>query len=159
MILDIKNAYDTIWQDGMLYKLFKWLIKSFYKDFKCQVKFGTLSELLSALQGIHQGTPHSTLLFVLFENELLQLVKHPREHPKLLHLSQIRTLFLNSGGGGKQARITFHFVSISPLSVQLYHRYLLTVYFPLYTEHYICFPCWKMNCLCMNHQYMLNSWW
>ena len=94
-LLDIKKAYDTIWQDGMLYKLFKYgingktwrLIRSFYKDFNCQVKFGTLSELFSALQGIHQGAPCSTLLFVLFENELLRLLKNLRSNANLCDIN------------------------------------------------------------------------
>ncbi len=83
-LLDIKKAYDTVWQEGMLYKLFHYgingktwrLIRNFYKKFMCQVQFGSLSELFEALQGIHQGAPCSTLFFALFENELLQIIQN-----------------------------------------------------------------------------------
>ena len=94
-LLDIKKAYDTIWQDGMFYKLYKYgingktwrLIRNFYKNFKCQIHFGSLSELFEALQGIHQGAPCSTLLFVLFENELLQLLKRLQESIKMCNVN------------------------------------------------------------------------
>ena len=86
-LLDIRKAYDTVWQDGMLYKLFHYgingktwrIIRNFYRKFMCQVRFKSLSELFEALQGIHQGAPCSTLFFALFENELLKIVQQLRD--------------------------------------------------------------------------------
>ena len=93
-LLDIKKTYYTDWQDSMFYKLYKYgingktwrLFKHFYNNFTYQVHFGSLSELFEALQGIHQGTPCSTLLFALFENELLRLLKKHREPVKIYNI-------------------------------------------------------------------------
>ena len=94
-MLDIKKAYDTVWQDGMLYKLFEYgingktwrLIKNFYRNFSCCVHFGSLSDVFVALQGIHQGAPCSTLLFALFENELIKLLKELKCAPTICNIN------------------------------------------------------------------------
>ena len=83
-LLDIKKAYDTVWQDGLFYKLYKlgmnakaWrILRKFYKNFKCQIKIsGGLSDEFEALQGIHQGAPCSLFMFAAFHNELIKCIK------------------------------------------------------------------------------------
>ena len=79
-LLDIQKAFDTVWQGGMLYKLFEagitgklWrMIKLFYSDFVCKIMLnGKLSGIIKALCGIHQGAPCSMFFFVLLLNDLL----------------------------------------------------------------------------------------
>ena len=63
--LDVRKAFDTIWIDGLLYKLFTelgiegkmWLaIKDLYTDVKARVLFcGTLSRIFDISQGTGQG--------------------------------------------------------------------------------------------------------
>ena len=80
-ILDIRKAFDTLWQDGMLYKLYDvgirgkaWrILCGFYSNFVCKVQVnGMLSEGFEAKCGIHQGAPCSMLIFTIFMNDLLQ---------------------------------------------------------------------------------------
>ena len=63
--LDVRKAFDTVWIDGLLYKLFNalgingkiWLaIKDLFSDVQAQVLFdGTLSRLFEIVQGTGQG--------------------------------------------------------------------------------------------------------
>ena len=80
-MLDQKKAYDTVWQDGLFYILYKaglkgkaWrLMQQFYNGFICYVKIGgKLSHGFEALQGIHQGAPCSMFMFEVFTSKLLE---------------------------------------------------------------------------------------
>ena len=63
--LDVRKAFDMVWIDGLLYKLFTelgiegkiWLaIKDLYTDVKARVLFsGTLSRIFDISQGTGQG--------------------------------------------------------------------------------------------------------
>ncbi len=79
-LLDIRKAYDTIWQKGMFYKLFEigikgkcWrLLQKMYNGFQCKVCSAVMmSDSFEALQGLHQGAPCSMLIFLVFINDLL----------------------------------------------------------------------------------------
>ena len=81
--LDTKKAFDTIWINGMLYKLLKyginskmyWLIKSGYTDYKCTVIIaGETGEWFTPMRGVHQGAPLSMYLYTMFVNELIVLI-------------------------------------------------------------------------------------
>ena len=80
-LLDIRKAFDTIWQDGVFFRLYEagirgkaWrILRRLYDGFVCKVKLaGGLSEEVKALRGLHQGAPCSMFLFALFINELLE---------------------------------------------------------------------------------------
>ena len=79
-LLDIKKAFDSVWQEGLFHKLFNnglsgktWrMLRFMYHDFKCMVRYGNDNSCpFNAYQGIHQGSPMSMLLFEVFINELL----------------------------------------------------------------------------------------
>ena len=91
-LLDIRKAFDTVWQGGMLYKLHKaglrgklWrMIRLMYKDFICKVMItGKTSSDIDALRGIHQGAPCSMFAFVLLLNDLLTDIQNFQPGVKL----------------------------------------------------------------------------
>ena len=71
--LDVRKAFDTVWIDGVLYKLFSelgikgrmWLaIKDLYTDVKAQVLYeGVLSRKFSVSQGTGQGRIFALIVF------------------------------------------------------------------------------------------------
>lgn len=79
-LLDIKKAFDTVWQEGLFYKLYHnglngktWrILRYMFHQFKCMVRYGNdNSAEFNADQGIHQGSPMSMFLFQIYVNELL----------------------------------------------------------------------------------------
>ena len=84
-ICDIMKAFDSVWINGLLYKLHKYgidikswkLIQNGYVNFKCAAFIdGKPSEWFVIMRGVHQGAPLSMLLYQLFINELLVLLKN-----------------------------------------------------------------------------------
>ena len=80
--LDVRKAFDTVWIDGLLYKLFtelgiegkKWLaIKDLYTDVKARVLFsGTLSRIFDISQGTGQGRILAPFMYKIYINSLLE---------------------------------------------------------------------------------------
>ena len=94
--LDISKAFDTIFQEGMIFKLYEsgirgklWrIVRLLYKDFKCNVMLcGKASESIKTERGIHQGAPCSMFLFTLFLNDLLREMQDMKLGHKLCGLN------------------------------------------------------------------------
>ena len=79
--LDVSKAFDTVWIDGLLYKLFSefgvkgrmWLaIKSLYTGVKAQVLYsGSLSRKFVVSQGTDQGRILAPFMYKVYINSLL----------------------------------------------------------------------------------------
>jgi hypothetical protein len=78
--LDIRKAYDTVWQAGLFYKLkekgvkgkmWRVLLDMFGKARSCVRVGGELSNMFDLMVGVGQGDPLSTLLFDVFIDDLL----------------------------------------------------------------------------------------
>ena len=77
-----RKAFDTVWIDGLLYKLFNdlgikgrmWLaIKDLYTDVKAQVLYsGELSREFDVSQGTGQGRIFAPFMLKVYINSLLQ---------------------------------------------------------------------------------------
>jgi hypothetical protein len=79
--LDVKAAYDSVWHDGLIYKILQlplppnligWLV-DFLRDRKLQARVaGFLSKTAIVNCGVPQGSPLSPLLYILFTADLLE---------------------------------------------------------------------------------------
>ena len=85
--LDVRKAFDTVWIDGLLFKLFSefgirgcmWLvIRGLYTSIKAQVLYsGSLSRKFDILQGTGQGRILAPFMYKAYINELLnELTQH-----------------------------------------------------------------------------------
>ena len=81
--LDAQKAFDTVWINGLLYKLVRkglsantWhLIRSGYCNFKCAVFIGNENgDWFNIERGVHQGAPFSMWLYMVFVNDLLDVL-------------------------------------------------------------------------------------
>ena len=79
--LDMRKAYDTVWRDGLMYKLWQsgirgrlWhYIDSLYaRSYRCARVGGTQSSWVTIDLGLAQGDTLSCVLFNLYINDLLQ---------------------------------------------------------------------------------------
>ena len=82
--LDIQKAYDTVWHDGLWYKLWDmgvqgrmWrVIKKMYMPSRSAVLLeGEKSDSFNVEQGVAQGCSLSHILFSVFINDLLKEVE------------------------------------------------------------------------------------
>ena len=82
--LDIQKAYDTVWYDGLWYKLWEmgvkgrmWhVIKKMYMSSRSAVLLeGEKSDSFNVDQGVAQGCSLSPILFSVFINDLLKEVE------------------------------------------------------------------------------------
>ena len=91
--VDFKKAFDSIWHDGLLYKLLKYkiggkfydLIKTLYSKTKCSIKHGhQRSGYFDYGNGVRQGCILSPMLFNLYLNEIPFLLDKQDTDPILL---------------------------------------------------------------------------
>ena len=82
---DVSNAFDTVWTDGLFYKLSEmgisgrtWrILYKGYKDFRCKVRVDNkLSDWYAMSCGIHQGGFLSLMKYTAFINDLLVQLEH-----------------------------------------------------------------------------------
>ncbi len=99
--IDFKKAFDSIWHQGLFYKLIESgiegktydLIKSMYTESKCGVKINTKrTRYLSQERGVRQGCCLSPTLFNIYINELALSLERSAAPGLTLHDSQIRCL-------------------------------------------------------------------
>ena len=90
--IDFKKAYDSVWRDGLLYKLLKneigglfySQIKSLYSSDKIYVKTqGNIDGGFSSCKGVKQGDTLSPLLFNLYINEITDIFNNHPDSPIL----------------------------------------------------------------------------
>ena len=85
--LDVRKAFDTVWIDGLLFKLFSefgnkecmWLvIRNLYTGVKAQVLYsGSLSRNFDILQGIGQGRIPAPFMYKVYITGILnKLTQH-----------------------------------------------------------------------------------
>ena len=85
--LDVRKAFDTVWIDGLLFKLFSELgikgrmwqvIRNLYTGVKAQVLYsGSLSRKFDILQGTGQGKIYVPFMYEVYINGLLnELTQH-----------------------------------------------------------------------------------
>ena len=82
--LDVRKAFDTVWIDGLLYKLFSelgirgrmWLaIRDLYTNVKAQVFYeGSLSRKINLSQGTGQGRILAPFMYKVYVNGLLNVL-------------------------------------------------------------------------------------
>ncbi len=86
-LLDIHDAFDSVWIPGMLYTLYQTgikgklrrIIKDMYSGYISCVRIGGItSDWFEVKQGVHQGAPFSMLLFEIFINPMLKELKASR---------------------------------------------------------------------------------
>ena len=81
--IDLKKAFDTVWREGLLFKLFKYgistkvckLIENMYNNLNTCIKVGhNRTEFFKSEIGTRQGCSLSPILFNLYINDLPQLL-------------------------------------------------------------------------------------
>ena len=84
LFVDFRKAFDTVWRDGLWTRLWSmgvrgkaWrVIKAVYRDIRLSVLVdGEHTRLVPAEQGVRQGCPLSPILFYVFVDELVVMLK------------------------------------------------------------------------------------
>ena len=127
--LDVKKAFDTVWIDGLLFKLFSdlgingrmWLaLKDLYTDIKARVSFaGSLSREFNISQGTGQGRLLAPFMYKVYINGLLKTLS---EHCFAI---SINSLSLPSPSFADDVTLLALFPSFLQTLMNLCHSYSL----------------------------------
>ena len=99
--VDLRKAFDSVWQAGLLYKLQKHavgskfisIIQSMYSKCKSCVKInGTFSPFFDIKLGTRQGCNLSPMLFDIYINDLSRILQHNKCDPVYLGSEKITSL-------------------------------------------------------------------
>ena len=91
--VDFKKAFDSVWHQGLYYKLlqnkiggrFYDLIKDMYSNTKCAIKLSeNRTPFFPYKNGVRQGCILSPMLFNLYINEIPTLIKNTLSDPLIL---------------------------------------------------------------------------
>ena len=91
--IDFRKAFDTVWHDGLFYKLEKMgvtgnfldIIRITYKNTKCAVRLGdNITQFFPCKQGVRQGDPLSPTLFNIFINDVFNDLEKGNCNPPTL---------------------------------------------------------------------------
>jgi hypothetical protein len=78
--LDSQKAFDTVWIEGLMYKLYNtginlksWrIIRQLYTKFQCAAYVaGVAGSWFTPARGVHQGAPMSMILYLIYINDML----------------------------------------------------------------------------------------
>nr|WPH61295.1 reverse transcriptase [Somniosus microcephalus] len=100
--IDFKKAFDSIWHEGLYYKLLQCgiggkvydLIKSMYLKNKCGVKIGDKrTDFFTQRRGVRQGCNLSPTLFNIYINELADMLEQSESPGLRLLDGEVKSLF------------------------------------------------------------------
>ena len=78
--IDLKKAYDSVWHEGLFYKMEENgfsgkmvdLIRDIYRKTKCSVRINDcITDYFNYTRGVRQGCPLSPILFNLYADDLI----------------------------------------------------------------------------------------
>ena len=128
--LDVRKAFDTVWIDGLLYKLFNdlcikgrmWLaIKDLYTDVKDQVLYsGELSREFDVWQGTGQGRIFAPFMYKVYINSLLQKLSNH------CYAISINSLSLPAPSFADDVTLLALFLSFLKTFLNICHQYSVT---------------------------------
>ena len=100
--VDLKKAYDTIWRDGLFYKLlynhklsptFELILQSMYSNLESCVKIdGSVSKFFALTIGLRQGCNLSPHLFNMYIDDLSRVLERIDNDPVKLNGTPISCL-------------------------------------------------------------------
>ena len=94
--LDAKKAFDSVWINGMIYKLFHLeidpkfcrIVKDMYTQFSCAVRVNNeLSSWFNIKMGVQQGAPLSLWLYELYINDLIVILRESGFGAKIANIN------------------------------------------------------------------------
>lgn len=110
--LDVKKAFDTVWHQGIVYKMSEMgceistcrTVQSFLADRRARIRIdGTLSPSFKIARGVPQGSRLGPLLFNIYMANLKVVPKNKFTQTGLLLQYADDTLLVSKGNGPKQA--------------------------------------------------------
>ena len=95
--VDFKKAFDSVWHEGLFYKMNKIgiggktleLIKDIYRKTKCAVKSkNSITSFFDYTKGVRQGCPLSPILFNIYVNDLFEFMNNDNDSDIFLQESE-----------------------------------------------------------------------